>query len=608
MISKDTLLMPIKELYCRNKIRTVLLVFLALLLSGLSILSTGYQTGDSIYSVLTAFGSIGSAVKHFVFRFVFIGLLGLVLFWMWDNCNSKPIPITTKRLLGFAALLFILWLPWLIFHYPGTMRDDTLPQLFQWYGLIPYYTQHPVTDTLIFGTFMSLGDSLGSRSLGLFIYILAQAAVTATVFSLVLCYARSFGTPRAVFILAFLFFAFSRTIYQPIDTMSKDALNGIFFTLCILGLVEIIRSNQAILRKPWFVIGYGFSLILCITTKRTMLYVLLIAFFAYFIYLIIQMLRQKRNDSTFIRNKAQNDTELIHENRENNNTLPRELSKTHTTKPLLSFVAMTIIPLAVAVFIWTPVVNAATNAYSNSTNEMYSVPVQQIINTIKEYPDALSTEEQQQLESFINIEQACSVYNPNRSDEATNCIVDKRSFLPCIPLWISLGFEYPAFYSNAFMSLTANWFGLDNSISYGHDSNEELLSEQRLEFWSSFFPNREAANQFLSTLDLSHPEELQPATSLLERLDHWQTKIFAISSYGLYCMIIPLLFLIYAFTAKQNKGRLICITFAPLALIVSFLVGPIALYWYTIPAVYIAPLIVMCPFILKLSQETKLEG
>lgn len=608
MISRDTLLMSIKELYCRNKIRTVLLVFLALLLSGLSILSTGYQTGDSIQSVFTAFGSIGSAVKHFVFRFVFIGLLGSVLFWIWDNCNSRPIPITTKRLLGFAALLFILWLPWLIFHFPGTMRDDTLPQLFQWYSLIPYYTQHPVTDTLIFGTFMSLGDSLGSRSLGLFIYILAQAAVTATVFSLVLCYARSFGTPRAVFILAFLFFAFSRTIYQPIDTMSKDALNGIFFTLCILGFVEIIRSNQAILRKPWFVIGYGFSLILCIATKRTMLYVLLIAFFTYFIYLIIQMLRQKRNDSTFIRNRAQNNAEHIHKNRENNNTLPKELSKKHTTKPLLPFVAMTIIPLAVAVFIWTPIVNAATNAYNNSTNEMYSVPVQQMINTIKEHPNALSTEEQQQLESFINIEQACSVYNPHRSDEATNYIVDKRSFPPCIPLWISLGFEYPAFYSNAFMSLTANWFGLDNSISYGHDSNEELLSEQRLEFWSSFFPNREAANQFLSTLDLSHPEELQPATSLLERLDHWQTKIFAISSYGLYCMIIPLLFLIYAFTAKQNKGRLICITFAPLALIVSFLVGPIALYWYTIPAVYIAPLIVMCPFILKLSQETKLEG
>lgn len=612
MISKDTLHMSIVGLYCNNKARTTLLIVLDLLLSSLSILSTGFQTGDSLDSVLSAFGSIEFVVVHFIVRFIFIGLLGSVFFWIWDNYNSKPIPITAKRLFGFAALLFILWLPWLIFHYPGTMRDDTLPQLFQWYSLIPYYTQHPVTDTLVFGAFMSLGDLLGSRTLGLFIYILLQAAATATVFSLILCYARSHGAPKVVFVLAFLFFAFSRTIYQPIDTMSKDALNGIFFVLCFVGFVEIVRSNQAILKKPWFLISYGLSIIFCIATKRTMLYVLLIAFFAYFIYLILKTIRQRRISCESLHDEKQAKSAYISCDHSSNNSRPSEKTilstRHHATKKLLLYASSVTIPIVIAVLIWTPALNTATNADNNSTNEMYSIPVQQIIKTIKDHPETLSPEERQQLESFINVDQACEVYNPHRSDEATGCIVDKRNFVSCLPLWISLGFEHPASYSSAFMSLTANWFGINNQINYGHDSNEELLNEQRLDFWASFFPNREAENQFFSTLNLSHPEELQLGTSLLELLDRIQAKIFALSSYGLYCMIIPLLFLIYALTAKRNKGSLICFAFIPIALILSFLVGPIALYWYTIPAVYAAPLIVMLPFILNSHQKVRSEG
>lgn len=41
------------------------------------------------------------------------------------------------------------WTVWITLHYPGAMRDDTLAQLFQYFQYAPYWTQHPVFDTLI---------------------------------------------------------------------------------------------------------------------------------------------------------------------------------------------------------------------------------------------------------------------------------------------------------------------------------------------------------------------------------------------------------------------------------------------------------------------------
>lgn len=557
---KHIWLQELFPLYIGNRPRTVLLIVASLLFSIISSLGSHYRPGDTIENIISHFNAPGLIIFYFIFSTVFVFVLGTVLIKLWEQPQGKAFPITKKRLAMFALLLLVLWLPWLIIHYPGTMRDDTLPQLFQWFGQYPYYTQHPITDTVIFGAFFSLGDLFGNRSLGLFLYLVIQALLTATIFSLIICYLRAHGAPRILVVLIVLFYGFSRVIYQPIDSMSKDALNGIFFAVCTLCFVEAVRSQGKVLKKPWFSIGFMLAIFLCVATKRTMFYVLLIAFLVYILFLALR--------------------------------------KQRIIAPALILFA----PALISLFVWLPFLSNAFNAVNSQTYEMYSIPVQQLVKTTIDHPDALTEEENEILATFIDIEKAQTVYNPNRSDEATGCIIDKNAFRQCIGLWLSAGFKCPDSYAKAFISLTANWFGLTNSIDYGHNSHEELLNESRMKQWRTFFATDQQMNDFFSTIELDHSDSLLPAVKVSETIDHLQTKLPVLSSYGLYCVVFPLLFLVYALTQQKNR-ELICIAALPCALILSFLVGPIALYWYTIPMTYIVPLLMGVPFVFKSSQD-----
>lgn len=492
---------------------------------------------------------------------LFVFVLGLALFWFWDHPARSRRHVAPARVVLVALLLFACWLPWMVFHYPGTMRDDTLPQLFQWYGIKDYYTQHPVTDTLLFGLFFSLGDVLGSREMGLFIYLVVQGAAIAAVVALALCYARSLGAPLSLLVLCFALLAFSRAAYQPVDAMSKDALNVPFFLLCGLCLAEIVRTRGASLRKAWFCAGFGVAVVLCIVTKRTMLYVLCLAFVATFVLLALRKAAPLR------------------------------------------FAVAALVPVAVALFVWTPVVNRAVGAESNATYEMYSVPAQCMVKAVKDHPDALSAPQRRNLEAFIDVDRAVAVYNPWRSDEVTWCIRDAGKFGSCLGLLVELGVSYPLSYVNACMCLAGTWFSLDASISYGHDSSVELFDEGHLANWETFFASDEQMEVFFSTLDLSHPQELASGAEALEQFDQNQSTVFAFSSYGLFCTLLPLLALVYALTTGGVRAELLCLVVLPLGLMLSLLVGPLALYWYTAPAVFYVPVLAGLPYAAREARE-----
>ncbi len=548
--------------YCREHRGFIAaLALLSCALAVLDIVADAYRTADSIVGIAQVYGSVGALAATFLLHALALFVIGFGLGYLRSQPNrtsserraGRP---WNRRLFRVAAIaVFFAWLPWIVAHYPGTMRDDTFAQALQWYGIVPYYTQHPVTDTVIFGAFWSLGDLLGSRAAGLFCYIVVQALATALTFAAVATYLDRIGAPRALVVGTVAFYALARVVYQPIDTMSKDALNGIPFTLFCLLLYEAIRTDLAALRRRRFCIAFVAALVLTAVTKRTMLYVALLAI------AIIAAVRLAR----------------------------------HRRVALLLACAATSCVLALG--IWTPAVNRAANASANPTYEMYSIPVQQMVRTLKEYPHALDTQDRKRLDTFIDIDRARRAYNPWRSDEATGCIVDGSRFPACLNIWLALGVEHPASYAAATMNMVATWFSLDVSIDYGHDAQAELFSPARMDAWMSFFDTRAQLDGFVASLDVAPRDELTLLRDALESLDALQREIPLVSSYGLWCIALPFITATYCLcTYGRSDLRYLCYLSIPLALIASLLVGPIALYWYSIPSVYICPLILGIPF------------
>lgn len=215
----------------------------AMIISALS--TVGYKYAN-IYTMKGQPLSLYLTTAAWFVIWALIGYIGLwLLFNAWDNKQAGSIWKTNTFQFGALCTvgMMLSWTLWITLHYPGAMRDDTLAQLFQYFEYAPYWTQHPVFDTLIFGSFIRLGIVLGDQWFGLYIFLLAQALVTAATFTYILLYLRKHGTPRWLVIGSLIFYMFARVIYAPLNTMSKDAINGWSFALTCLYMVEIIRTR-----------------------------------------------------------------------------------------------------------------------------------------------------------------------------------------------------------------------------------------------------------------------------------------------------------------------------------------------------------------------------
>lgn len=163
-------------------IRLLPVFFSFCLLVGQSYAAVGnwsYCFGDVFKTVGFLTALIGYAV---LFRYLIALFLGIYQ----KAANSKWKPERIARFLGEKSfrnvffLLLIVWLPIIILSYPGNLCYDCLGQIEQGLGLSPYSTHHPLLHTLIVSGFVKTGIFLfGSSDIGLFLYILFQAAVLA---------------------------------------------------------------------------------------------------------------------------------------------------------------------------------------------------------------------------------------------------------------------------------------------------------------------------------------------------------------------------------------------------------------------------------------------
>ncbi|MEE8704425.1 MAG: DUF6020 family protein [Olsenella sp.] len=519
--------------------------------------SSDYQTGLGMATCLA----------HALVIFLVAGVVSFLLFRLWDSCASvdgdAPLHwrsrLTPAQFFAVGTLvLAIPWLCWAVAHFPGTMRDDTISQLFQYRGAIGYYSQHPVLDTLVFGLFWDLGSSLGNAAIGMFVFILIQIALTSCAISICVSYAREHGFPEVAAWAILAIAALSRAFYQPVDTMSKDALNGWLFVLAFFCYMRTLDSGgEWLASRARNVIATVVVTALCVTTKRTLLYVFAVS------YLLVAL-------SWAFSRKAR----------------PR------SRKALIVSALTAVGSLALSLCVITPVLNSTFHVAQNKTYEMYSVPEQQVIGTLRAHPDALSASEVSELDQVMDVDRAIEAYNPSRSDEVSATMRPDGQATTLLRIWLELGLRHPGSYFSAYARLASGWMSLTTSLSYAHEVQGDLLTPARVEAWSSFFSGDQGTVlAFFEDADFTLPESLSTLNGLLEGFDAWQVEYLPVlSSYGLFCFALPVDVLVYLVGRRRGAKFLALLPYFVVP--ASLAVGPIALYWYSIPSVYATPLVV----------------
>lgn len=470
--------------------------------------------------------------------------------------RKNPLPavsitFSAKSIVASTVVVLVLWLPWIAVEYPASIDWDTYNQLYQFFTPAPtyystmgtvfdaeYIDHHPVFDTLIFGSFVWLGNVVGSQNMGMFLYALLQCAFTAAALSLSCCYLDKLGVPKPIRLSLLVFVA----IFPPIPNwamcMCKDSLFSAVFILYFVAFIEIVRTKGAALGSKRFLACYVILSGLCILTKKPGVYIFILSGF---VLLVVYRRFWKRT--------------------------------------LVALIA----PLLLFSFAFPAVVYPLIGGVaSGGKQEMLGTFFQQTATYLLEHDDA-TAEELETIKKVMNIDAAKERWNPQISDPAKNSFQADASFSDIVDyfkVWAIQGTRHPVSYLKATCCTNVQGFSPAKTMGWHTTCN----------------PGKSALEMFSEASDaitIHKPEALNVASSKIEKaykkiLNHMPVANW-IFSQGFYGGWLPMLCILMAlYNDKRNL-----IPFVPiLGSWVFLIMTPTVADRYILPFLYAAPLLI----------------
>ncbi len=321
-------------------------------------------------------------------------------------------------LCAFLCCLFC-WLPYYLYQYPGIMTPDSINQLEQILGVIPWSNHHPWVHTLVFGFFYHIGYALtGNMVTAVSVYTFFQMCLLAGSVAYFISTLRSHKIRPFVLLLIMAFYAlipyhavFSVTVWKDIPF----AAAVLFFSCAVLRLSvqnQVCFKNLAVL----FIAG----VMICLFRSNGWYAFLLAMPFLLFGF-------RRKAKAVYL--------------------------------PLFT-------ALFVAVIVKYPVMSAF-HVQQPDFIESVSIPMQQITAVICN-GRYLSDEELALIEEVVDLTYIHDLYNPTFADNIKELVragnqdylvTHKNKFLK---LWIDLGLRYPGDYLTAYVNQTYGYWYPDS--------------------------------------------------------------------------------------------------------------------------------------------------
>lgn len=348
--------------------------------------------------------------------------------------DTSLYPVTWLPFTGFLVCL-IAWLPYFLHEYPAVMTPDSINQYAQVIGAYELSNHHPVVHTLIIGFFYNLGLQLtGSVYVGLALYTICQMVFMAFVVSYVIRTLQIAHIKTSICIIVICFYAFVPYHGIYVVTMWKDIPFAGCMTLFTATTLRFLLRHS----------GNGVAEKLKLTEYFTIVFPYIFAGF---------MLCLLRTNGWY--------AFLL--------SLPFILYMNR--KQLKVVIPVHLILLALVLFVKYPCMNIYEIKQADFV-ESLSIPVQQIARVLAS-GESLTEEQAASLENIMDIEQAPLIYQPNVSDNIKNLIrrtgndyleSHKGEFFS---LWLSIGFDHPKAYFDAYIDQTIGFWYPDVSCEVG---------------------------------------------------------------------------------------------------------------------------------------------
>lgn len=174
-----------------------------------------------------------------------------------------------RHVAAYSLVMLIVWLPYVVWFFPGIMEIDTIFQVAEsssigpkdvWTSLFPYGT------TVAYGFLFDAGRALfGSQYAGVATMLVAQVLLLCVTYSALACYTQRWGVPCAAR-YALLAVAAIPTVGMQVVDIGKDAAFAPFLAANLICLSEGMRTSwRSMSSVPWCAASVASAVLMCLT-------------------------------------------------------------------------------------------------------------------------------------------------------------------------------------------------------------------------------------------------------------------------------------------------------------------------------------------------------
>ena len=335
-----------------------------------------------------------------------------------------------KEFLLYWLAIFLCWIPVFLAFYPGAFVYDATDEYVQ-VATRSFTTHHPLAHVLLLGGMVCAGNKFfDSYNIGIAMYTLFQMAVLSGVFSYTICYIKRKINHKPFVWGAVLFYGLFPVIPMYAVCSAKDGIFTGAFLIVVIKMLQLLEDTSGFLKKKGNVILSILAAVIMMLFRNNGMY-------AYVVWIPVMVMV-----SLFLKKDK------------------RDILK-------ISLLML----VAVLFFLGSSKMLAViTRADDSESQEIMTVPIQQMVRTYQYSPDTYSEEEKEILYEIIPREDL-HLYNARISDlvksKFDNAVfnADKSRYLG---LWAKIGMRKPMIYLNAWLMTSYGYWYPDAVINvYG---------------------------------------------------------------------------------------------------------------------------------------------
>ena len=361
------------------------------------IVGTCQSVSENTFFSVPFLGLPGTALQYGVCLFFFYVAI-LLIYEKTEEISGRPEKISTERsrknlLFSGTAFLLVMWLPYLIAFFPGSLCYDARAQLMQIWGDAPLSNHNPIFDTLVYGALYNLGSFLGrTDNAGVFVIILFQWLLLGSVLGYCVQTVYDITGRPTIRYLLLVFFALNPTFGAAVQVVLKDTVHLAAFVLyyCMLLRLVLLPEEKGQLAKTAVV-----CMLALLTRKASLPYVVLAGL------MTAWYLRKTTGKKLLIVTVSASALFLVCEN---------------VMLPLL-------------------------HVQEAPSRELYSLFIQNVAYITKNHHQELAAHELETIDRLIGLEAILTKYDPNLADPLKNSFTESGTDL--LKLNLHLACQYP---------------------------------------------------------------------------------------------------------------------------------------------------------------------